>query len=304
MASDGKYHRFSVKECYVYPLLTDDTTSGLTYGTGIKVEGIQAVNVAKNYAVERLSGDDSVLEVEKSLESVELEIEHAKISHAALEVLEGGTQSTSGSAPNDTSVYKLAGADQAGYFKLVFRVSKIGKTGADVLYTYYKVSAGTINNTSSYAAFGENSFSAEAVRASTTGVTTDTDDLIYAEEERNSGIAAAIVATPDTTAPTFTTVPADAATGVVVSADITIDFNELMDLSTLTPQNIKLMTAAGVLVALTSSHFSYNSGTHVLTINPPSSLSGATDYLLLITDDVKDAAGNRAAATLVNFTTA
>lgn len=306
MASDGKYHRYSVKEAYIFPLSTDDSTSGLTYGQGVKIEGVQTVNVTKNYTTERLAGDDSVIALEKSLESVELEIEHAKVSHEVLEILEGGTQSTSGSTPNDISTYQLAGADQASYFKLVFRVSKIGKPDADVLLTFFKCSAGTISNSSTYAAFGENSFSAEAVRTETTGVTTDTDDLIYEEKERNSGVAATIASTvtPDTTAPTYTTTPADAATGVVVSADITIDFNELMDLSTLTPQNIKLATAAGALVSLTSSHFSYNSSTHVLTINPPSSLSASTDYILVITDNCKDAQGNRAAASVVNFQTA
>lgn len=306
MASDGKYHRFSVKEAYAFPLSTDDTTSGLTFGTGIKIEGVQTVNVTKNYTSERLSGDDSVIAVEKTLESIALELEHAKVSHALLEVIEGGEQSITGSGVNEKSRYTLLGADQAGYFKLEFRTTKLGKNGSDVWHVYPKCSAGTIGNTNGYAAFGENSFSAEAVRTETTGVTTATDDLLYFEEERASGVAATIASTvtPDTTAPTFTTTPADNATGVVVSANLTIDFDELMDLATLTPQNILLTTQAGVPVALTSSHLSYNSSTHVLTIDPPSSLSGATAYLLIVTDNVKDVAGNRAAYTVVSFTTA
>lgn len=307
MASDGKYHRFSVKEAYAFPLLTDDTTDGLTYGTGIKVEGVQTVNVTKNYTTERLSGDDSVIAVEKTLESVALELEHAKVSHELLEVLEGGEQTTTGSAPNDKSRYTLRGADQAGYFKLEFRTTKLGKNGSDIWHVYPKCSAGTIGNTNAYAAFGENSFSAEAVRTETTGVTTATDDLVYFEEERGSGVAATIASTvtPDTTAPTVTTTPTDGATGVVVSANLTLDFDELMDLSTLTVQNIKIIKASdGTFVSLSASNLSYNSSTHVLTIDPSSSLTGSTAYILTLSDNIKDAQGNRLAATAVNFTTA
>lgn len=306
MASDGIYHRFSVKEAYVYPLVTDDTTSGLTYGNGVKVDGIQTINYTKNYAVETLPGEDTIMATEKSLESVEIEIEHARINQSALVILEGGQLDQSGVAPNDYSAYVLHGDDQADYFKLVARVSKIGKTGADLLLTFYKCSAGTIENGTGQKEFGTNSFQAQAVRTETTGVTTDTDDRIYEERERNSGIAGAIVATADSTAPTVTsTTPADAATGVSVSADILFDFDEALDLSTVNNTNFILMKSDGTLVSLLNSEITYNSTTFVVTINPGSSLSAATAYVAIATRGIKDAAGNRLAApVVVNFTTA
>ena len=105
----------------------------------------------------------------------------------------------------------------------------------------------------------------------------------------------------DSTPPTAITVPADAATAVVVSANLTATFSEDVKATDINNDNFVLMKAAdGTLVvgALT-----YNAATKVATFDPTASLTAATPYIWSITN-VRDTAGNKMAPKIVNFTTA
>lgn len=105
----------------------------------------------------------------------------------------------------------------------------------------------------------------------------------------------------DTTPPTATTVPADAATGVVVSANLTATFSEDIKATDVNSDNFILTKASdGTIVAGT---LTYTAATKLVTFNPTSDLSGATAYIWLITN-VRDTAGNKMAPKVVNFTTA
>ena len=122
------------------------------------------------------------------------------------------------------------------------------------------------------------------------------------------------VATSDTTAPTVTAhVPTAAATGVVVSADITVTFSEAMnELSAETAANyslIKLSDSTHINLALATITYAETGGPPVdtfrVTINPASSLGAATEYALIVKRGVKDVAGNNLANDYVTtFTTA
>jgi len=108
--------------------------------------------------------------------------------------------------------------------------------------------------------------------------------------------AAALPALPGTPAAlTVVTVPVDAATGVSVSANLTATFANA--LATGREAGIILTTAAGVPVAGTRT---IDAARKVVTINPTSSLSGTTDYLLIIAG-VQDVFGQTLTDTVVNF---
>ena len=105
----------------------------------------------------------------------------------------------------------------------------------------------------------------------------------------------------DTTAPTVITVPADAATGIVVSANLTATFSEAINQADITDSNFILFKATdGTVVTGT---LAYTSGTYLVTFDPTGSLSANTDYIWVIAN-VRDLAGNKMVAVVKNFKTA
>ena len=97
---------------------------------------------------------------------------------------------------------------------------------------------------------------------------------------------------------TLTPVPADAATGIVVSDNVVLTFSNA--LASGEEEAIILTTAAGVPVACART---INGARTVVTLNPSSNLSAATDYLVIV-PGVTDVYGQTLADTVINFTTA
>lgn len=111
----------------------------------------------------------------------------------------------------------------------------------------------------------------------------------------------AITASSDSTAPTVTTVPADAATDIVVSADLTATFDAAINPDDVTAGNFVLVKAEdGTVVA---GALTYDAENFVVTFNPTASLTGNKAYVWIVSN-IRDLAGNKAAPTVVNFTTA
>lgn len=113
---------------------------------------------------------------------------------------------------------------------------------------------------------------------------------------------------PDATPPTVTvSSPTAGATGVAVSANVTATFSEAMDPATINTNTIELRDPGNALVAAA---VSYDSATHIATLDPTGVLAPGTVYNLVAhggTADprVKDVAGNALAANFTaSFTTA
>ena len=103
---------------------------------------------------------------------------------------------------------------------------------------------------------------------------------------------------------TLVTVPADAATGVVVSANLTATYNNALKDNQLTSDYFYVVKASdGSKVAAA---ISIDSDKKVVTINPTSSLEAATAHIFVISGLVTDIYGQKLAAgtSLINFTTA
>lgn len=110
------------------------------------------------------------------------------------------------------------------------------------------------------------------------------------------------VVAADTTAPTVSSVsPADAATGVAVSANVVWTFSEAITADDVDSEHFFVSTADGSVIAGALSH----NGTDTVTFNPTSNLAGSTAHIAVAVAGVRDLAGNKLAATSVtNFTTA
>jgi hypothetical protein len=93
---------------------------------------------------------------------------------------------------------------------------------------------------------------------------------------------------------TVTTVPADDASGIAVTSDVVLTFNNKV-----VSESIIMATAAGVLKAVTKS---WNGAGTVLTLHPTTNLAGSTTYIVSIVG-VADVYGQVLASTVVNFET-
>lgn len=121
----------------------------------------------------------------------------------------------------------------------------------------------------------------------------DTANLYKIEEVASIG--------GDVTPPTAITVPADAATAVVISANLTATFSEDVKATDINNDNFVLMKALdGTIIA---GVLTYTAATKVATFDPTASLTAATPYIWTITN-VRDTSGNKMAPKIVNFTTA
>jgi phi13 family phage major tail protein len=96
---------------------------------------------------------------------------------------------------------------------------------------------------------------------------------------------------------TVTPSPADAATGVAVTANITLTFSN--PLAGGAENGILLTTAAGVPKACSRT---LNGARTIVTLDPTTNLAGTTDYLVII-PNVVSIFGQTLADTVVNFTT-
>ncbi|MEQ1836866.1 MAG: ice-binding family protein [Candidatus Nitrotoga sp.] len=106
--------------------------------------------------------------------------------------------------------------------------------------------------------------------------------------------------TSDITPPTVSsTIPADAATGVALNANITATFSEAMDPLTITTTTYTLKQGTTAITGVVTSP-----STTTATFNPNANLTAGLVYTATVTTGVKDLAGNALAATKTwSFTT-
>ena len=105
----------------------------------------------------------------------------------------------------------------------------------------------------------------------------------------------------DTTAPTVTTNPLDAADDFVVTANLTAEFSEAIREQDVITDNFLLVKASDG--SIVDGEVSYASGSYTVTFNPTESLAAETAYIWMISR-VRDVAGNTMDPVAVNFTTA
>lgn len=109
--------------------------------------------------------------------------------------------------------------------------------------------------------------------------------------------------TGDSTPPTVTATPADAAPAVAVNSNIVWTFDEAIQPAAVNPANFYLMKGSDG--SLVPGSLSLNAARTVVTLDPTANLTAATAYIAVASSNVKDINGNALAANSVtNFTTA
>ena len=103
----------------------------------------------------------------------------------------------------------------------------------------------------------------------------------------------------DAVAPTVTSVPVDAAVGVLAESDMVLTFDKAIQPSTMTAANVFVMEADGTAVAAT---LAINALNTIVTVHPTTALA-LGDYILVATTNIKSASGIALATNYVaNFT--
>lgn len=297
MARDGILTLFGISDAKIWPL-TADSASAYTPGTGVDVPGIQSISMQPEFLAKELVGDDEILDEYSKLRKITGSVKHAQISLPLLAILTGGANATSGTTPNEKMTFTWSGDDLPGYFKMEGQSTYLGGDDAggtgDAHFIFYKCKMSNLQVEPQSEDYAMVSFDFVAIPSSYSG------KVLEIEENET---AVAVTVTADTTAPTVSSSsPADGASGVVATVNVTFTFDEDMMLSTMEAANFFLVEADGTSKAFA---FSYDQGTRVATLNPTTDFDSAQVYIAGVTVGARDLAGNRLAAQhVINFTIA
>jgi len=259
-------------------------------GGSVQVDLPESVKLAFKERIKSAEGmgDDKIGTVVAVREAVEWELEFSSLPPEALAIMYGVTTSTGGTTPNQVKTLTGAGAVRLPYFMIYGK--SLGEGDDDIHCILYKCKV--TEGLDAALQYGE------IMKPTIKGIAIDdgTNGIYDWVQNETADDLPGTTATPD--AFTVSTVPADAATGVVVSANLVLTFSNPLKAGA--EAGIVLTTAAGVPVACART---LDAAREVVTLNPDSNLSGTTDYLLIIAG-VTDIYNQTLADTVKNFTTA
>ena len=233
-------------------------------------------------------GDDMLSSVVSVREAAEWELTATGLPLEALAVMYGLTTSTSGSTPDQIKTLNHAGGIRLPYFKIYGK--SLGEGDDDVHCIIYKakITEG-LDAPLEYGKLQEATIKGIAIDDGVNGIY----DWVQNE-------TAAALHGESASAPSFTlsSSPADAATGVSVSANVVLTFSNALKAGA--ENGIMLTTDAGAPVACART---ISSNRKVVTLDPNSNLGSSTKHLVIV-PGVVDVYGQTLANTVVDFTTA
>lgn len=290
MAASTETTEFSVKEAVAYALLRDNADGIPTYAKGVKVPGIVGATLTENMTIVPIPGDDTILDTQSSLESVEANIEYNKKSHKLDSLIKGAVHRLL----SDESQSILGGSDQPSKYALVLRCTKVsaGSNAACMLHIY-NMSAGTRSGAYANKEAKSNSFDAQLSQISgkilhPKGNDFYCDRIVNADTPINYDhpfppLPAA------TTTPTISSISvAEGDTDVAVDEAFNIVFSAEIDDDFINNNYFYIKdndTGAAVPAAVSKS-------TVTVTVTPSSNLTNSDSYTLIVDKNVSDATNN------------
>jgi len=277
--------------------VTQDDELGLVFATPEYIPGVRQIDAKSKTNQDKLYAEGVIWEQENTLEEITIDIDLAELSNAQYASYLGHQVATVG------GVY-AGKTDQAPYVAVLFVATK--SNGKKAYRVYYKGKF-TEPDESAKGKEGKTDYQTHKVSSifqhlKNNGMgfyKVDEDDPNCPANIATTFFASVIVPTADTTVPTVTSVPLDAAIGVATAANVVFTFSIAIQLSTITASNIFLAKADGALIAAA---LTVDATNRIVTINPAADLSAGA-YIAVCTNSVKSAAGIPLAANvIVNFT--
>lgn len=291
--------RIGAENLTISKVLTDVAGGSTTYDTPYAfTKKLIKLGVKNKSSMEVQYADDQTVDIYTEDGDVELDIENTDVTEDEKALLMGQTMVAGVRTPAPTDVKP--------YFCVMWKSKK-----RDGSYKYYKILKVQFKEADEDFETKKEKTGPQTDKISGTGIGRLSDGL--RKRVADSSAASYIAGTgsgwfssgdisPDTTPPTVSTSPADAATGVNVTANIVWTFDKAILPSLVTASNFFVMKADGTAIA---GALSIGTNDTVVTFDPTSSMSGSTAHLAIATTNVKDKSGNALAATSVtNFTTA
>jgi phi13 family phage major tail protein len=288
-----------VEKCYI-AVQTADTDSALAYGTPALYDGVQEIDIKPKQNTATQYAENRVWDQATAFDSIDVTLKLADLSSAQRAVLLGQTLASIG------GVYSTE-SDVAPYVALLYKATIRGGYRYGVIYkgvfTWPEDSA---KGQEGKIEFQSPSLAAMFQSTKNNGMveyhveTTDPDCPIDIDSTWFNAVA---VPGADTTLPTVTTAPADAASGVADTIHMTWTFSKAIDPSKVSSDNFFLLKSSdGTLVAGT---LTLDGTSKIVTLIPSANLSASTAYVAVCTASVSDLAGNKLASTSIcNFTSA
>ena len=286
-------------------MLTSDTAGGLVYGTPEYYPDVQKLSMKPKTNSSTLYTEGRLKLNQIDLDSIDVGITIAQLISAHKAALLGQTIASAG------GVY-MTQEDHAPYVAILYKAPIVGGYRYGVI---YKGRFGPYDE--EYAQKeGKTTFGAPVLAATflpTDYVTAagkhlveyhvDTIDPNCPADIDTKWFQSVVVPEADTTIPTVTVSPADAATGVLPSANVIWTFSEAIDPAKVTSGNFMLFDAStGTLVP---GALSLDSTPKIVALDPTANLTAGTAYIAVATKNITDFAGNALAAnSITNFTTA
>lgn len=278
-------------ESLVYAVMTD--TSAMTYDTVKAMAPLINVKISPKINTESLYADNRKVEVSSALGDIDVEIEQQDLPlEVQADVLGHSLNATTG-------VMTYNDDDLAPYVAIGFKIRK-----ANGKYKYIWLLQGRFEEFSDEAATKEDKVKFQTPKLKAAFLPRIDGNWKYVADQDSGTVPATFLdavysPTIDLVAPTVTTVPLDAATGVAVSANVVFTFNKAIQPSCVTAANFFLMKADGTDVPATLSIGTNNT---VVTLDPVSNISAGA-HVAIATVNVKSSAGVALATNcVVNFT--
>jgi phi13 family phage major tail protein len=285
-------------DMFHYAVMIDEDTE--TYSEPVHIPRLMTANVSPIVNTANLSADDKIAETADAIVGANITIGLADIPHADQAALLGHTIDANG-------VLVRKGTDQAPYVAIGYR-----RRMANGKYRYVWNYKGRFRPFEDNAETKGETINFQTPSIQATFLLRDKDDQWQAVvNEGDEGFTdvvkeawfdAVYETTADTTPPTVTVEPADAATEVAADSNVVWTFNEAIRANTINSSNFMLLDADNAPVA---GALGYDSTAKIVTFNPTEALTAAAKYTAIVTTGVKDLAGNAlAAASITTFTVA
>jgi phi13 family phage major tail protein len=280
-----------LKDLYYAIMNTDPAGGTPTYESPVRIVGAIKANINPNTSSETLYADDGPSETATTLGKIDLDLNVTDVDLATQAILLGHTI--------DGGVLKRKSTDTPPYVAIGFRTVK---SNGKYRYTWLNKGKFQLSEQANETKGESINFQTATLKGSFVKRDADDEWERHIDEDHVDYIASmgtnwfnSPLQTADTTPPTISSsLPADAATGVAVDANVVVTFSEELALSTVTSDNIFLTKVTdGVPVA---GALTIDTARKVVTFNPTSNLAGNTEYRLNITTSVKDVYGNKLAA--------
>ncbi len=278
-------------------LITQDDLLGLVFAAPEYIPGVRQLDAKPKTNQDKLYAEGGIWEQENSLEETAIDMDLAELSNAQYAKYVGHNVAAVGGAYSTKD-------DRAPYIAILYQATK--SNGKKAYRVYYKGKLAEPDETAKTKE-GKTDYQTHKVTATFQHLKNNGMDLYKVDEDdancpadiATAFFASVIIPTADTTVPTVTSVPLDAATGVAVSANVVFTFSIAIQPVTITNSNVFLMKADGTLVAAS---LTVDATNKIVTLNPTVDLAVGA-YIAICTKSVKSAAGIPLAAnTIVNFT--